>query len=546
MIVGASGDRSIWLPLRSAPAPGASVALGGAGKVSIALQPALAPAGQAPRLDSAAEAIAAAAVASALDLDFASIDPGARGAPSISTAAQMAAGSLGLLRGAAVETGAVIVGGLLPDGSVAGPVSPRLIERAAAAGFRRIGFPAGMRHIKDVDSGDSIDLVELAASRKVVAVEVADLAAAFRFATGNELPRGEPLDEDQMELDGDAQRQVTAIYQRWRMQIAPEWARVLERGEAGMSDALRRLKRRAERLIAEAEADLADGLAPSGLYRLVAAYGLTRHLARAAAPGPRPEPAVLESEADALIAEIAAASEAAMGEEPETLGRAVGHLARARLLASAAAMAAAARARASEPVRFFALEASARAALGFATDAATLEGSWGGSVRIAAGRAATLSEAHRAAAALLARELAEPGAAVLAATATRGAEARKRGSRGALLFALGATREGHQRLGWKLAQAKLLGVESHPVSGEPVAVAAPRALDRLLDLADRWARRRARAARIAAGAVPVSARLAYQSARRLRAGELPEQLEALELYWRAGAESELALTLARP
>ncbi len=61
----------------------------------------------------------------------------------------------------------------------------------------------------------------------------------------------------------------------------------------------------------------------------------------------------------------------------------------------------------------------------------------------------------------------------------------------------------------------------------------------------RAARARARAARIATGAIPVQARLAYQMAGARRDGDVAARIEALVAYWMASAYSQTSVMLAR-
>jgi hypothetical protein len=77
------------------------------------------------------------------------------------------------------------------------------------------------------------------------------------------------------------------------------------------------------------------------------------------------------------------------------------------------------------------------------------------------------------------------------------------------------------------------------------AAAADPLLASLLERADRAARAHARAARVAAGAIPVAARVAYQRAIALRSGDAASRVEALAALWAASAASRLAATLAR-
>jgi hypothetical protein len=76
-------------------------------------------------------------------------------------------------------------------------------------------------------------------------------------------------------------------------------------------------------------------------------------------------------------------------------------------------------------------------------------------------------------------------------------------------------------------------------------VAHDQALVQMLATAERNARASARAARIATGAIPIQAKLAYQLANVERDGDLADKLDALAQYWNATAFSQTAVMLAR-
>jgi len=82
-------------------------------------------------------------------------------------------------------------------------------------------------------------------------------------------------------------------------------------------------------------------------------------------------------------------------------------------------------------------------------------------------------------------------------------------------------------------------------AGRPAPAERGDALRGSLDGAARAARSGARAARIATGAIPVQARLAYQRASIAATGEADDQLAALTALWTASAWCEAAVTLAR-
>lgn len=114
----------------------------------------------------------------------------------MSTAAALTA----LIRGKKLSPNTAIIGAINPDGSI-GPVPEPLPRLRAAArdGIKRFGFPIGGRLSagpKDVP----IDLIAEAEKLGVEAKELAGLDDAYRFLTGEALPRIAPAIESDMEL----------------------------------------------------------------------------------------------------------------------------------------------------------------------------------------------------------------------------------------------------------------------------------------------------------------------------------------------------------
>jgi hypothetical protein len=443
------------------------------------------------------------------------------------SSAAIAAATLASARGDAPIDGAAILGGLLPDGSIAGAPTPGDVEAARAAGIKRLGIPAGTRSAYDPGRKKRVDLVEAGAAAGIEIIELADLADAYALLTGADLPRPEPAASEDMELEGAIERRLEASYQGWRQRLAPQWSRVLERGEARLGDRARRLVARLHRGVAAAEQERASGQVASALYRLRRAYALSREAMRLGSRGPDMPEAERRVELEALVAAIEAAIEAIRSDGFGDVGEVIGRSIRAADLAAARALVAI---DAVDSADYFRREAAARALLATASGAVEIEGSWGTKAAIPAARAGLLAAAHHRA------------AAALGDTARFDLD----GSRdGDVLAELAAARRAHLEAWTGLARRELLGLERHPKSGAITAARNPKALERLLELADDAARRRARAAQVAAGAIPVTARLLYQAARSLRDGTVTEKLEALELYWRSGWLSELAVTVSR-
>ena len=90
-----------------------------------------------------------------------------------------------------------------------------------------------------------------------------------------------------------------------------------------------------------------------------------------------------------------------------------------------------------------------------------------------------------------------------------------------------------------------LSVKTDPNTGRFSGVEHEKAFLNMLLSAERAARASARAARIATGAIPVQAKLAYQIASVQRDGDVNDKLEALAAYWSSSAFSQTAVMLAR-
>lgn len=473
----------------------------------------------------AAAAIASAAVCAALDLDPGQLRIGTSPKVGARDAAVVAAAGLAGARRDPLVARSTLIGGLLPDGSVAGTPAVAAIDAAAAAGIKRLGIPAGTRSAYDPARKKRVDLVSHGAAAGVEVIEVVDLGAAYALMTGATLPQPRPVASEQMELGGDVDRRLEAAYQSWRQRLAPEWARVLQRGEGRLDAPERRLVSRLQRTVAAAEKEHAGGLAASALHRIQRAYALSRELARRS--GRPVDEAERHAEIEVLSASIDEAIAAIRSDGFGTAGEVIGRVVRGRQLMRARALAAGAVAAGNA---FFEREATARMLLAAAAGAVEIEGSWGAAAAMKPARAAAIARAHRRQASML---------------STAGAAGDGFGDKrpGDPLLALAAARGQHLAAWIAVARAELLGIERH--TGGAIGVSDPKALARLLELADEAARQSARAALIAAGAVPVTARIHYQSARALRAGDAVDQLEALELYWRSSWLSELAVLISR-
>lgn len=112
------------------------------------------------------------------------------------------------------------------------------------------------------------------------------------------------------------------------------------------------------------------------------------------------------------------------------------------------------------------------------------------------------------------------------------------------ILVLAATELAYYDSAQLIAKYYSLGVDTDG-DGRIDRVENDKAFAALLDAAERTARANARQARVAAGAIPIQSRLAYQLAAVERDGSLDERLDALEQYWLASAYAQTAVMLAR-
>jgi hypothetical protein len=96
-----------------------------------------------------------------------------------------------------------------------------------------------------------------------------------------------------------------------------------------------------------------------------------------------------------------------------------------------------------------------------------------------------------------------------------------------------------------IAKHYSLQVHTDYFSGKGASVEHEKAFTNMLESAEKTARASARAARIAAGAIPVQAKLAYQMATVKREGDVGDKIDALTAYWMSSAYSQTAVMLAR-
>ncbi|HTJ41191.1 MAG TPA: hypothetical protein VL463_03820 [Kofleriaceae bacterium] len=133
----------------------------------------------------------------------------------------MTAGFLASMLGTEIDPQATMTGTINPDGTI-GPVGgiPQKFLGNIEKGKKRLGYPIGMRYSDDIDTKQSVDLVQLAKDHGASATEIPDVYAAYTFLTGKSLPRPVPVDEADMALEDDVTKAIEAKYATWQAAIA--------------------------------------------------------------------------------------------------------------------------------------------------------------------------------------------------------------------------------------------------------------------------------------------------------------------------------------
>ena len=112
------------------------------------------------------------------------------------------------------------------------------------------------------------------------------------------------------------------------------------------------------------------------------------------------------------------------------------------------------------------------------------------------------------------------------------------------LMALAGNELAYSVSGELIAKHHSIGVRVD-ANGRVDSVVHEKAFANMLESAEKTARASARAARIATGAIPVQAKIAYQIASIQRGGDTADKIEALAGFWTASALSQTAVALAR-
>jgi len=108
-------------------------------------------------------------------------------------------GVLAAILGEDIDPDTAMTGGINPDGTI-GPVGgiPHKIRGAAEAGKKAVIIPAMQRFDVDLNTGESVDLVELGSSLGLEVKPVSTVYEAYELLTGSELPQPSAMGTPQM------------------------------------------------------------------------------------------------------------------------------------------------------------------------------------------------------------------------------------------------------------------------------------------------------------------------------------------------------------
>jgi len=123
-------------------------------------------------------------------------------------------GVLAAILGEDIDADTAMTGGINPDGTI-GPVGgiPHKVQGVADAGKTRVIIPAMQRFDTDLNTGESVDLVELGNTLGVEVLPVSTVYEAYEILTGSELPQ--PSAAGTPELPGNAFSKLKAAATEW-------------------------------------------------------------------------------------------------------------------------------------------------------------------------------------------------------------------------------------------------------------------------------------------------------------------------------------------
>ncbi len=520
-----------------------------------------------------------------------------------SASALMTAGYLAAVTGTPLDPEATMTGTINPDGTV-GPVGgiPYKFAASIDKGKKRLGFPIGLRYSVDNNTGENVDLVKLAKDRGAQAIEITDVYAAFKLMTGKELPRPVPVEAEEMELEDEVIAAFDAAYATWLTSLVAEWEKVVALNDQGrLPQSLIDIALVGQEEYRTAERLKSQGMASSAYQRIVSAWvyvvtatntsDILEMLLAKDTMGAKARIRMLEgltNQTEPVLRLIGEMRPDTMGGHMQMLSayekaitglgqvvQSADSIAMTNLLIDAIdGMSATDLAAAGVADQIVQLTAPAVIAVArsvsntqVAQESIAIEGSKDINYMCSLPNVKRLATSFNSAAvanisyfetlngiddgnrqAWFNREpdyITARISANLASMATFLKDEWGEDSLSWRLLELASGELTYFKTSTMVSKWYSLGVQTDPLTGRAVAVAAEKAFMNMLTSAERKARENARAAKAATGSIPVQARIAYQNARRAREGDMADKLTALELYWQSSAYAQTAVMLAR-
>jgi predicted S18 family serine protease len=133
-----------------------------------------------------------------------------------SAGATMTIGILSAMLGDKLKEDVVMTGTINPDGTV-GPIGgiPQKIEGAKAAKAKKMLIPSGQRYDYDLNTDESVDVVNLGSDKGIEVIEVKDIYEAYKEFTGKELPKSADVSTKSFELPKETFDKVKAKTVKW-------------------------------------------------------------------------------------------------------------------------------------------------------------------------------------------------------------------------------------------------------------------------------------------------------------------------------------------
>ncbi|MCD6497589.1 MAG: hypothetical protein J7M25_04695 [Deltaproteobacteria bacterium] len=159
-----------------------------------------------------------------------------------SASALMTAGLMAAMMHLPVRRAFTMTGTVNPDGTV-GPVGgiPNKFRRAIKAGKKILGYPVGQRFSRDEVTHKLIDLRAMGQQAGVQVVEIATVYDAFAFLTGRRFPMPAALSRDEMALGQGMFPVLQGRISKWQSIFGQYFKGFLSQKVTGVNEAKRRI-----------------------------------------------------------------------------------------------------------------------------------------------------------------------------------------------------------------------------------------------------------------------------------------------------------------